>query len=343
MAWTIPYRWVNDDLVDSLDMNEFLRDNLLFLRDEAFSSRLISINESIVIADNRNPEWKTISEFFMTTYGKQLYSSIEFSVNNGVDTWGPGTIVVGEGDTTDIVEKVGERITRVAIRDGYTRSSRWQSLLRQRQQQAKLIEDIKDAIEAYRNVDSVFGYGAPPGSYASIARGQGHDFSSRDERILSWLANRYGNSGGAVSRAVDDVSKQERKKDEINDAMRREGVVWRHKDILHPGRDQSITESSNTTRTRVISSTENITYDKVFVRLLVNGTLSRELIHDGDDRTESGTFYLYNVPAGQHHIQLQWRSPQFTGSEPLSGVLISLSNLNFQIKEVRYELLDEIG
>ena len=351
--WTVPITWQNEDLVDSLDADDYIRGNLLFLRDEADSTGLISLRFPSVTAANRDPDWKTIHTGYMQTFGKRIYASLEFSVNNGADTWPAGTIFVGEGDTTDIVEKVGERITRVAIRNGYTRSATWQNLLRQRQAVAALISNIEDAKRIYDGVSEVFSRRGPWGGRApldylngrTLAVNLGITVSSSDERWLRWIANRYGNranwwSGYFAGRnGQDDLNYQKQLKNQINARMRAEGVIWRHQDITIAGRDQKITESSQITRTRTTTQVETVTYDKVFMRLLF-GNLSREFIHDGASSTETGAFYLWNVPAGNHEFKLQWRSPQFTGHEPQSGTLISLSNVNLQLKEVRYALLD---
>ena len=345
--WTVPITWQNEDLVDSLDSDDYIRGNLLFLRDEADSAGLISLRFPSVTAANRAPDWKTIHTGYMQTFGKRIYASLEFSVNNGADTWPAGTIFVGEGDTTDIVEKVGERITRVAIRNGYTRSATWQNLLRQRQTVAKLIRDIETAKATYDGVNAVFGGGRPPLEYTMPdEHGVPRNVSSLDAAWLRWIANRYGNRGNwwdgyfQGRNGQDDLNYQKQLKNQINARMRAEGVIWRHQDITIAGRDQKITESSQITRTRTTTQVETVTYDKVFMRLLF-GNLSREFIHDGASSTETGAFYLWNVPAGNHEFKLQWRSPQFTGHEPQSGTLISsLSNVNLQLKEVRYALLD---
>ena len=341
-TWTEPVTWVNNDIFDSLDMNEFVRDNLLYLRNAAASAALRSIRHGTVIPADRDPEWKTIESFFMTTFGKDIYASIEFKVVNGTDTWGPGTIFVGTSDTTDIVERVGERIERVAIRDGYTRSPRWQNLLRQRQTVAKLIKDIEEARTTYDNVGRVFGPGRPPLWYLQPdEHGRPRNVSNRDASWLRWIASRYADVGNWWQRwGRADYARQEQTKSDINNQMRAEGVVWRHRNIRIPGEDRKVTESSQIVNTRVITQQETITYDTVFVRLYVDDMLSRELIHDGAGETESGAFYIPNIPAGNHLIRLQWRSPQFTGHEPLSGTLIHLTNLNLQLKEVRYPLLD---
>ena len=339
-VWTQTQTFANQSLFDSFDGNEFIRDNLIFLRDEAASAALISINRPTVTAANRDPAWKDIHSFEMTTYGKAIYSSLEFDVVNGQDTWGAGTVFVGADDVTDIVERVGERIVRVAVRDGYGRSPEWQALLRQRQQTAKLIDDLEDAIRTYQNVDAVFRRGAPPCEYPAIIDSEGHAFSSRDRGWLNWLCNRFGRASSSAWGA--DLRRQNSLKDDINRRMRAIGVVWRHKNIAVAGQNVSIAESSEITNTRVIRSQQTITYDRVFLRLLIGGTLAREFIHESGTRSESGAYYLQNIPAGTHQVKLQWRSPQFTGHTPLSGTLISLRNLNLQLKEVRYELLNEV-
>ena len=338
MVWSTPYEWQNADLVDSLDCADFIEGNVKFLRDEASSSALTSLTFSRVDAVDRSPDWRTITSFDKRTYGKDIYASIAFSVVNGFDVWPAGTIFVGADDTTDIVEKVGERITRVAVRDGYTRSAEWVNLLRQRQQLANLLDQIEAGIQTYRNVDAVFGYGAPACEYASLVDRAGHELSSRDRAGLSVVCQHLPRRSREWDSAV---SRLERQKDDINNRMRAIGVLWRHRDILTPGQDRRVAESSQITRTRVTTRTETITYDKVFMRLLIDGELSRELIHDGADRTRSGEMYIPNIPAGQHRIDLQWRAPQFTGHEPQSGRLIAIANLNIQLKELRYHLLDE--
>lgn len=316
-TWTIPHRWENAERVYAFDMNDFARDNLLFLRNEAASASLISQTFPSVTAASRDPGWKTISEFYMITYGKELFANLTFTVNNGSDTWPAGTIVVGEGDTTDIVERVGDVITRIAIRDGYTRSARWQQLLRQRQTINKRIRDMEDALANF-----------PPSTFR-----QDIIQASREFRFIRQFTHRVPDGGRDL------IIQWEREVQAVRDAMNEEGRIWRHRNILTPGEDRKVTESSQVSRTRVTTSPETISYDKVFIRLLFNGQLSREFIHDNMPSTDTGVFYLVNVPAGTHFVQLQWRSPQFTGHTPQSGTLISLSNLRFQIKELRYELL----
>lgn len=338
MTWTTPHTWVDGDVLDYLDGNDFIRGNVLHLRGLVDSGGLYAFRRSSVVAEDRRPTWKTITSFDFETFGKMVYAALAFNVVNGSDTWGPGTIVVGADDTTDIVEREGEEILRVAIRDGYTRSAAWQNLLRQRQQLARLLDQIEDGIETYRNVDSVFGYGAPACEYASLVDRAGHELSSRDRAglnvVCQHLPRRARDWGGAVRRL-------ERRKDDINNQMRAIGVQWRHRDLTTPGREISIAESSQVSSTRVITQTETIAYDRVFVRLFIDGELSREFIHDGRDRTDSGAFYIPNIPAGEHRVDLQWRSPQFTGHWPLSGTLISMTNFSLQMKEVP-TLVDEM-
>ena len=334
--YTEPYEWVNEDLVDSLDMNDFCRDNITFLFNEAASASLISITRPTVTSPNRNPDWKDIDVFTMITYGKDIYSSLEFDIVNGSDTWAAGTVFVGADDVTDVVEKVGERITRVAVRDGYTRSKRWQNLLRQRQNLSKTIEEIQEAAATYRGVNAVFGGGRPPLDYLNL----GHAVSSRDARYLRILADKFGNRGNWQRYYQPYLNKLNQQKDEINRQMRQEGVVWRHKNIFVAGQDRKVAQSSEVVQTRVTTQVETIQYDRVFLRLLIDGNQSREFIHESGTRSESGAYYIPNIPAGIHTVRLQWRSPQFTGHQPLSGTLISLRNLNIQLKEVRDELLD---
>ena len=299
-----------------------------------------------MVTGDRSPAWKDIYEFDFTTYGKAIYSSLEFDVVNGQDTWAAGTVFVGADDVTDIVERVGERITRVAIRDGYTRSPEWQNLLQQRQTTARQIDGLEDAIRTYAGVNAVFGYGAPPCSYPSVMDRAGHELSSRDRGWLNWLCDfmkgRGKFRGGNSSDWNRELARLNRLKDDLNRRMRTLGVVWRHKNILIPGVNTPVAESSEVTTTRVTTSTETIQYDRVFLRLLFDDTVAREFIHESGTRSESGAYYLVNVPAGTHRVKLQWRSPQFTGHQPLSGTLISLRNLNLQLKEVRYELLNEV-
>lgn len=338
MTWTTPHTWVAGDVVDYLDCSDYIRGNVLHLRGLADSGGLFSFRQASVAAADRTPAWKLITSFDFETFGKTIYAALSFNVVNGSDTWGPGTIFVGADDTTDIVEREGEEIIRVAIRDGYTRSSQWQALLRQRQSLARLLDQIEDAIEAYRGINSVFGYGAPACEYASLVDRAGHELSSRDRASLDVLCRnlpRNARDWGAA------VARLERRKADINRQMRAIGVQWRHRDLTTPGREIRIAESSQVTNTRVITRTETITYDRVFVRLLIDGALSREFIHDGRDRTDSGAFYIPSIPAGAHRVQLQWRSPQFTGHTPVSGTLISLSNFSLQMKEIP-RLIDEI-
>ena len=83
-------------------------------------------------------------------------------------------------------------------------------------------------------------------------------------------------------------------------------------------------------------------YDTVFLRLLFDGEVSRELLGASDARTTSGRFYLPHITSDNHEVKLQWNSPQFDGDVPNgSQTLIGINNLRMQIKELRYELIDD--
>ena len=335
--WVIPHRWQNAERVYSRDMNDFVRDNLLHLREQVESASLISLTFPSIAATDRSPGWRTIAEFSLETYGKELFASLDFSVNNGQDTWPRGTIFVGEDDVTDQVEKVGERITRVAIRDGWYRSETYRALTRQRYNLNQRIRELRSALEGFREaqatVNSLPGVSGLSTPTQLLASGYAGAWADDLRLIISFHRG--------VDGVEDEIARLEREVQKIRAQEDADARIWRYRDILTPGQDRKVAVSSEIVNTRQARRRETIQYDRVYLRLLIDGTLSREFIHDGMDRTDTGVFYIVNVPEGRHFVQLQWRAPQFTGHSPESGTLISISNLTFQMKEVRYELLRE--
>ena len=114
-------------------------------------------------------------------------------------------------------------------------------------------------------------------------------------------------------------------------------------DIFGPDIDRDVVETDQTTQTRVTTAPFTEVYNKAFLRLVFSGESVRELVGEGDDRTSSGVFYVQGIAAGEHQVQLQWNTPQFGGQTPSqSETLVSLSNVELQLKEVRYRLVRDV-
>ena len=117
-----------------------------------------------------------------------------------------------------------------------------------------------------------------------------------------------------------------------------------YEELIQPGREYNIVETTQSTETRVVSSTFTETYDKAFLRLVFDGEAARVLVGEGDDRTSSGVFYVDGIVPGEHTVQLQWNTPQFGGQTPtVSEKLVSLSNVVLQLKEIRYRLIQDVS
>lgn len=313
-TWTTPVTWANEDLFHSDDGNSFVRDNIIFLNNALSSSALIDLDIPTVTAvpADHSVGWRDIETFNFTTYGKEIYASLEFDVVAGVDVWAPGTVVVSSNDYTDKVERVGDTILKVRVRKGPDNPeeyARWDREYR------VLVDRVAEAWTRWQR---------------ALTRG--------------WP----GDTELAMSRKAElDALRAER--DRVLDNVR-SARGDRFKTIFNAGSGRTIIESSQTSTTRVVTSAFTERYEEATLRLLfsvrneegVVEELSRELLdREQGGIVTSGAFYLVNVPAGQHEVKLQWNSPQFDGHTPTdSHTLISLRNVNLQIKEVRYRLLD---
>ena len=307
MAWTVPYTWSPNDSFDEIDANTYIRDNLNFLFNEAAAAAIQDISESAVTTDNHDVGWRTIRTIYMHTYGKAIYAHLEFDITAGLDVWDPGTVVVGVGDTSAKVERVGDQITQVQIRkapddpDAYNLANK---------EYLQLIDQVSEMWTLWQR---------------ALNRGWPGD----DELAASREAQLH------ALRAQRDAAKSRRD--------RARGS--RYRTIFSAGDDQTIIESTQTTTTHVSQTTFTERYEEATVRLLVDSELQRQLIdRRAGGIVRTGTFYIVNIPAGNHRIDVQWNSPQFDGMTPTnSATLISLQNFNLRIKEVRYPLLDFMG
>ena len=149
--WTEPITWAHNELFDAFDGNAYVRDNLVFLVEEAESANLLTKTYPTVTTASNSLGWRTIDTFTFRSYGKEIYAYLEFNVVQGQDVWKPGTVVVGTSNVLRKVEKDDGVITRVAIipRKFY---GRWDSYDEAIARAQRKVEELQDRVDYYRRL-----------------------------------------------------------------------------------------------------------------------------------------------------------------------------------------------